>query len=104
MIVNAERSIAPAETLDPDGTIPVTIVVSERKPRVIGAVFGVDAATLEQVMADEGFELQRLTLAQHFAAVALFDPGKQVVDFEPDGGHQSAVGATFDQGQKYKVQ
>lgn len=29
--------IAPAERLDPDGTIPVTIVVSERKPRVIGA-------------------------------------------------------------------
>lgn len=29
--------ISPAEALDPDGTIPVTIVVGERKPRVIGA-------------------------------------------------------------------
>ncbi len=29
--------VMPAEQLDPDGTIPITITVSERKPRVIGA-------------------------------------------------------------------
>ena len=29
--------VTPADKLDPDGTIPITITVSERKPRVIGA-------------------------------------------------------------------
>jgi len=29
--------VVPADHLDPDGTIPITIIVSERKPRVIGA-------------------------------------------------------------------
>lgn len=30
-------SVRPADRLDPDGTIPVTIMVGERKPRVVGA-------------------------------------------------------------------
>ena len=35
--VFASVDVAPAATLDPDGTIPIAITVSERKPRVIGA-------------------------------------------------------------------
>lgn len=35
--VFASIEVTPAEKLAPDGTIPVTITVSERKPRVIGA-------------------------------------------------------------------
>lgn len=89
--------ISPAESLDPNGTIPTTIVVSERKPRVIGASVeysntdgfgaevywrhrnlfgGAEQLSLSAAISDivtDSFE-QDFRLAGTFVKPAVFDP------------------------------